>query len=130
MSLGLSEEACYETLRRVRWPHGIVCPRCGRSRVTTHTKLVRSPLRRYLCLTCRRTFTDLTGTPLAGTNLPVSKWFLCLQLLRQPLATADLARELSVKWDTAVHLQRRLVVAMARPGLLQKLKEAVERDNP
>lgn len=122
-----SETWCYEQLRRVRWSRGITCPFCGGIRVTTHSKRAGTPRRRYLCLGCRRTFTDLTGTPLARTNLPLAKWFLCLRLLRHGTTTTDLARALGVKWDTAVQLQRRLGVALARPGLVRQLREAMER---
>jgi transposase-like protein len=125
VSTQLSAEWCYETLRQVRWPTGIVCPRCGRGHVTTHSKSVRTPWRRYLCLSCRRTFTDLTGTPFARTNVPVTKWFLCLRLLRRHQTTAELARRLGVKWETAADLQRRLVVALARPGFLADLNDVV-----
>lgn len=122
----LSEAWCYQTLRLVRWPCGIVCPYCGRTRITTHTKSARSPLRRYLCLKCRRTFTDLTGTTFARTNLPVRTWFLCLRLLDRRQTTAELARALGVKWETAADLQRRLVIALARPGLARDLQTAME----
>ncbi len=127
MTAEISEAWCYETFRRVRWPGGITCPFCSASRATTHSKSGGSPRRRYLCLTCRRTFTDLTATPLARTNLPLAKWFLYLRLLRHLGSTADLARALGVKWDTAVGLQRRVVLALARPGLLRQLRDAVER---
>ncbi len=126
MRAELSETWCYEVLRRVRWPNGIACPYCG-SRVTTHSKSTRTPRRRHLCLGCRRTFTDLTGTPFARTNLPIGKWFLCLRLLRHGHTTAELAKRLGVKWDTAAQLQRRLGVALARAGLVRLLRESLER---
>jgi transposase-like protein len=122
-----SEAWCYEMLRRVRWPDGITCPFCRRGRVTTHSKPTKTPRRRYLCLACRRTFTDLTGTPMARTNLPLRKWLLCIRLLQHGRTTTDLARALEVKWDTAVQLQRRLGVALARPGLIRQLRETVEK---
>ncbi len=95
--------------------------------MTTHSKSARTPRRRYLCLGCRQTFTDLSGTPFARTNLPMGKWILCLRLLRHGQTTADLARVLNVKWDTAVLLQRRLGVALTRPGLVRQLRDAVEK---
>ncbi len=122
-----SEAWCYEALRRVRWPDGITCPFCARGRVTIHSKSTRTPRRRYLCLGCRRTFTDLTGTPLARTNLPLDRWFLCLRLLRHGHTTIDLARALGVKWETAAQLQRRLGAALGRPGLVRQLRETVEK---
>ena len=126
MDAGLSEAWCYEMLRRVRWPSGMSCPFCGRSRVTTHSRPARTPRRRYLCLGCRQTFTDLTGTPLARTNLPLGTWFRCLRLVPQGRSTAELARDLGVKWDTAAHMVRRLVAALARPGLVRQLLETME----
>jgi len=123
---GLSEDRCYEMLRQLRWPNGFTCPFCAGPRVTTHSRPARTPRRRYLCLGCRRTFTDLTGTPLAKTNLPLAKWFDCVRLVEQRHTTTDLARALDVKWDTAVQLERRLVLALARPGFVRQLREALE----
>jgi transposase-like protein len=119
-----SETRCYEVLRRVRWPQGVVCPFCGRARVTPHSKPARTPRRRYLCLGCRRTFTDLTGTPLARTHLRMSTWFRCLRFLAEGCSTAELARQLRVKWDTAAHLQRRLTTERGARQLLAKLRQA------
>ena len=104
-----------------------MCPFCGGIRVTTHSKPAGTPRRRYLCLGCRRTFTDLTGTPLARTNLPLGKWFFCLRLFRHGTTTTDLARALEVKWDTAVQLQRRLGVALTRPGVVRQLRELMAK---
>lgn len=115
---------CYEILRRVRWPNGMACPLCGSLKVTTHSKSSGSPRCKYLCRDCRRTFTDLTGTPFARTNLPLSTWFLCLRLMGQGRSTSELAKALGVKWDTAAHLERRLRVALTRPGFIRQLREA------
>ncbi|MFQ5852117.1 MAG: transposase [Candidatus Binatia bacterium] len=121
MRTKLNEDWCYRALRQVRWPSGIGCPSCGQNRVTTHSKSNRTPRRRYLCLSCRRTFTDLTGSPFARTNLPLAKWFLCLRLTDCGLSTSALAKELGVKWDTSIHMQRRLGTPWGRPGLIRRL---------
>lgn len=130
MSAALSETWCYDVLRRLRWPNGITCPFCGRSRVTTHSRPARTPRRRYLCLGCRRTFTDLTGTPLARTNLPLRTWFLYLRLLGEGRTTSELARALGVKWDTTAYLQRRLAAVLGRQGLFRQLREAAREETP
>jgi hypothetical protein len=67
----------------------------------------------------------LTGTPLAGTNLPLATWVSCLGLLRDPNTATELARQLGVKWETAVRMHRRLVIAVGRPGVIRALRDAV-----
>ena len=121
-----SEPRCFEILRRVRWPDGVVCPRWGATRVTTHTNFDAQSRRRYLCLACRRTFTDLTGTIFAQSNLPLETWFRCLDLLWRCPTTGALAQTLGVKWETAARMQRRLVAAWTRPGLIRNLQRALD----
>lgn len=121
MAAGGDAARCYEILRRTRWADGVACPLCHQRRVTMHTRPIGTPRQRYLCLTCRRTFTDFTGTPFARTNLPLETWFRCLRLMRGRPSTSELARALGVKWDTAASLQRRLTAALARPGWVRLL---------
>lgn len=123
----LSEAECYEILRRTRWPHGITCPFCGTDRVTTHSKSSRVPRRRYLCLGCRRTFSDLKGTVFARTNLPLRRWFVCLRLMERGRNTVEIAKDLAVKWETAVSMQRRLAPGLRSPGLVRDLREGMEK---
>lgn len=125
----MDDDWCYQTLRRHRWPDGVTCVRCGSGRVTVHTRSARTPRRRYVCLQCGRTFTDLTGTVFARSNLPLGKWFLGLVLLPQGLPTVEYARVLGVKWDTARQMSRRLLAASAKPGLVVELRKALARQN-
>lgn len=121
----MNEAWCYETLRRCRWPDGVTCVRCGSPRVTVHTRAGQAPRLRYLCLHCRRTFSDLSGTIFARSNLPLHTWFVGLSLLPHRLSTVDYARALRVKWDTARRISRRLLLAAARPGLVRDLQGVV-----
>lgn len=126
----LAENHCYQTLRKLRWPQGIVCPHCRNSKVTIHSKPECTPRRRYLCLGCRKTFTDLTGTPFARTNLPLGLWFLSLELLGSgtPRKTSELARRLGVKWDTVFLMQRRLTASPGKADLLELLRQVIKGD--
>lgn len=121
---GAQEQRCYEDLRRARWPSGVSCPRCGGKQVAVHATSACSHRRRYRCTACARTFTDLTDTLLARTNLPLSTWWLYLRLAKQGLGTAEAARRLGVKWDTVAHMQRRLDRALTRQAdMLRQLME-------
>ncbi len=121
----LTEEQCYAALRQLRWPAGIICPGCGGGRVTTHTNPAASPRRRYLCLACRRTFTDLTGTSFAHTKLPLRSWLLYLRLRASGCRTAELAKGLGVKWDTIAAMTRRLGGPPGRSVLAKQLYDAL-----
>lgn len=121
----MDEEWCYQTLRRCRWPDGVTCVRCESRRVTVHTRSERTPKLKYLCLHCRRTFTDLTGTIFARSNLPLRRWFHGLSLLPQGLSTVDYARALSIKWDTARRISRCLLVSGGQPGLIRELQRVL-----
>jgi transposase-like protein len=90
--------------------------------VTVHTRSERTPRLRYLCLGCRRTFSDLSGTIFARSNLPLPTWFLAISLLPKRLSTVDCARALSVKWETARRMSRDLLLASDRPGLVRDLQ--------
>jgi transposase-like protein len=125
MKVKLSEFGCYQMFRQIRWPDGIVCPYRGCRRVTTHSKSLGTPRRRYLCLACRRTFTDLTGTPFARTNLHLATWFLCFDLVESGLTTSELAKQLGVKWDTAAHIQRRIGAAINGSSFINHLRQTL-----
>jgi hypothetical protein len=51
--------------------------------------------------------------------------FLGLRLLGRTERTAELAKALGVKWDTAAHLRRRLAPALRHRGLVGQLRDAV-----
>ncbi|MEE8326439.1 MAG: IS1595 family transposase [candidate division NC10 bacterium] len=116
---------CFERLQQIRWPSGITCPRCHSMKVTVHSRSCRSPRRKYLCRRCRRVFTDLTGTPMARTNLDLRTWFLCLRLMESVNDTAELARKLGVKWETADKMRRKLAATSRNMEIIRKLNRVV-----
>jgi len=68
----LPEEWCWKILRDLRWPAKIHCPYC-QAKAGRHWR--RGHVWYYWCSRCNRSFSDLTGTPFAGTRLPLSLWF-------------------------------------------------------
>lgn len=49
------------------------CPRCGSARIEGNGRDAAG-VRRWLCRSCRRTFTPATGTIFEGRRLPVADW--------------------------------------------------------
>jgi transposase-like protein/ribosomal protein L37AE/L43A len=68
-----TERRCWESLRRVRWPRGFRCPRCGRRKA--HRLRARGL---WQCAACRYQASLTAGTPFHGTRVPLRTWFLAL----------------------------------------------------
>jgi transposase-like protein len=93
----LDEAKCYEVIRQLRWPDGIVCLHCsGRGVVRNGHDDRERNRQRYLCKTCKYRFDDLTGTVLAGHHQPVSTWILGSYFMGVNLSNRQIAHELGL----------------------------------
>src|SRR3954462_2327995 len=93
----LDEAKCYEVIRQLRWPDGVVCLHCRDTGVVRNGHDDRERHRqRYLCKTCQYRFDDLTGTVLAGHHQPVSTWILGSYFMGVNLSNRQIAHELGV----------------------------------
>lgn len=68
-----SERHCWRHLRRMRWPTGFRCPRCGHGE--SH-RLRQRELEQ--CAHCRHQTSLTAGTPFHGTRTPLRIWFLAI----------------------------------------------------
>lgn len=83
----LGEKEIFKTLQMLRWPKGIVCPRCKSSKVVRRDPPPDVPDQRhyYECLNCKgegraSDFDDFTGLPI-GSLHGLRQWILCWYLL-------------------------------------------------
>lgn len=102
----ISEEECYEQLRQLRWPDGVVrCPYCGQDDIAGPWATPwEKACRRYRCRACGKAFNDRTGTIFEGSKLPLSAWFLAMFLIELGKPIAEIARELPCDYHTAHRL--------------------------
>ncbi len=113
-----SEEACRRFLEGLRWPDGIVCPRCGGK---TISRIVERS--QFDCDSCRYQFSVTAGTIFNDTHLPLWKWFMATYLVcesKKGVSANQLKRTLDVTYRTAWYLSHRIRAAMkeaARPLL-------------
>jgi transposase-like protein len=95
--------------RRVRFANGLSCPRCA---ARTVQRWGRSGDRqRYRCTGCGRTFSDLTGTPLAHLKR-LDCWPRFCDCLLQSLSVRRAAHIIGVHPGTAFRWRHRLLRAM------------------
>lgn len=121
-----SERTCRQLLRRVRWPKGRPCPRCGYSRVWHMREAGREE---YRCRRCGCHFSETTGTLFAKTRMPLSKWFLPIGLFKIGVATRTLQGELGVRYKTAWTMLDRIRRAVSADPLARRFCGEVEIDD-
>jgi len=112
----IDDEKCYVEVRKLRWPEGVRCPKCGSGQVTKRGKHNRDkPRQRYHCQGCHKQFDDLTDSIFEGHRQPLKVWIVCLYLMGLNLSNQQIAQELSLNKDDVQGMTRQL-----RTGVMEK----------
>jgi transposase-like protein len=120
-----SEDECRNHLRKLRWPDGVRCLRCGSDKVPWLKEQ-----KKHQCKSCRYQFSVTAGTIFHDTHLPLWKWFLAVYLIveaKKGLSANQLKRTLGVSYKTAWYLCHRIRAAL-REVDAQLLKGIIEVD--
>jgi transposase-like protein len=101
-----SPEAALKLIAALRWPNGVICPKCGGAR---HSFL---PTRRvWKCLACRKQFSAKAGTIFERSPLSLSKWLVVVWQVaesRNRVSSYEIARTVRVTQKTAWFMLRRI----------------------
>jgi transposase-like protein len=96
----IDDAKCFETVRALRWPDGVCCPRCESFALTQQGRDDTQPERqRSVCQSCERRFDEVTDTIFAGHHPPLRVWILCLYFLGLNLSNHQIAQELDRNKD-------------------------------
>ena len=110
-----SEGACRDYIRRLRWPDGFVCARCGV--VGPAWEMSRGRLR---CRACEGEMTVTAGTIFQDTRKPLRTWFAAMWFVtsqKNGVSALGLQRVLGLgSYETAWTWLHKLRRAMVRPG--------------
>ena len=93
------EDDCREFLAELRWPQGILCPKCQSASISTLKKR-----NQYDCDKCRHRFSVRAGTIFHDSKLPLRTWFLAVYMMgesRKGVSANQLKRMLAVSYKTA-----------------------------
>ena len=96
-----TEEQCEQALVAARWPGGFVCLVCD---VQSRTSFRREGRLYWQCAGCQYQCSVTSGTVFEATKLPLTRWFLAMQLLTQAknnVSALELTRQLGVSYRTA-----------------------------
>lgn len=124
-----TEAQCRQALQAARWPGGFVCPACGGA---ARTSFERGGLRYWQCGQCNRQCSLISGTIFAASKLPLTRWFLAMQLLTQSknnVSALELMRQLGVSYRTAWLIKHKLMEAMRHREEGRELDGRVEMDD-
>jgi len=120
------EAACLRYLERLSWPHGFLCPSCGRAGAPW-----RGSRQRLVCRACGHQTTVTAGTLFQGTRTPLRQWFAAAWLVataEQGVSARQLTRQLDLgSYETAwtmLHRFRRAMVRSGRPKLEGRVEVA------
>jgi len=76
-----TEQQCEQALVAARWPSGFACPVCGV--MESRTTFRRQGRLYFQCSGCQHQCSATSGTVFGSTKLPLTLWFLAMQLLTQ-----------------------------------------------
>jgi ribosomal protein L37AE/L43A len=124
-----TEDQCRQALAAARWPHGFVCPACGGA---ARTSFERGGLRYWQCGGCARQTSLISGTVFEASKLPLSRWFLAMQLLTQAknnVSALELKRQLGLSYRSAWLIKHKILEAMRLAEDGRELHGRIELDD-
>lgn len=95
---------------QLRWPNGLVCPRCGEDKPSFLTTR-----RIWTCRACHKQFSVKVGTIFEDSPLGLDKWLTALWMLancKNGISSYELGRALGVTQKTAWFMLGRIRLAM------------------
>jgi len=120
------EAVCRDFMAQLRWPDGVVCPRC--EAMTIGYIASRSLWR---CKACKYEFTVKKGTIFEDSPIPLSKWLPALWMyssFKKGVSSHQLAKNLGVTQKSAWFMAHRIRLAMELGHFESPLSGEVEAD--
>jgi ribosomal protein L37AE/L43A len=115
-----TEQRCWETLRRLRWPDGFRCPRCEGCKA--HRLRARGL---WQCEACRYQASVTAGTPFHGTRVPLRTWFLAMFFMgrhKQGISALQFQRDAGLgSYKTAWTLLHKVRSTLGYTGMSRSL---------
>lgn len=111
-----------EIFKRLRWPNGLVCPKCGE----VHIWKYKSGM--YKCSKCGHRFSDTSDTIFHRTKVPKAYWLVALYLLTMTKGTSseELAKYLGITQKTAWYINHKIRYAFKPDGTILEGDIAVD----
>lgn len=123
----MTEDDCFDYLKKLRWPDGFSCPRCG------HTEAYFMKKRKiFQCKQCRHQTSITVNTVFHRTHVPLRKWFWAIFWVgtdRRGCSAKRLEKLIDVHYATAWLMIHKIRNAMKHRDTLYKLCNFIEMDD-
>ena len=123
----LTEDDCFQYLKKLRWPDGFTCPRCS------HTEAYFMKRRKiFQCKNCRHQTSITVNTIFHRTHVPLRKWFWAIFLVgtdKRGCSAKRLEKLIGVHYATAWLMIHKIRRAMKDRDSLYKLSNFIEMDD-
>ncbi len=123
-------DACFETIKTLRWPNGVECPHCIREGVTCKDVHFIESRKIWRCKSCGKQFSVKVGSVMEDSPLSLKLWLTAIWLIantKNGTSSCELARHLKIRQATAWFVFHRVREAM-RTGSYEKMSGTVEAD--
>ena len=101
------DQKAADYLRQLRWPNGVMCPRCGSAAVESRERCDNG-LQRFNCVPCAvrlgqqfAMFTDWTSSIFEESKLSPFEWLLVIGLWQLKLNATEIAAAADIQERTA-----------------------------
>jgi len=112
-----NEQVCIDTVAKLRWPDGPVCPKCG------HTEqYYLATQKRWKCKKCAKQFSVKLGTIFEDSPIPLDKWLTALWMLvncKNGISSYEVGRDLGLTQKSAWFVLQRLRLALQNGSLVR-----------
>ncbi len=111
------EQVCIDTIAKMRWPNGPVCPKCGHGE---HYYLATQ--KRWKCKKCAKQFSVKAGTIFEDSPISLDKWLTALWMLvncKNGISSYEVGRNLGITQKSAWFVLHRLRLAPQEQSLVK-----------
>lgn len=122
-----TEQKCRDTLFKLRWSDGFVCPKCDNK---TCCEINGKGL--LQCNRCHHQTSLIAGTIFQSTHLPLKTWFLTIFLLTQSkngVSALELSKQLGISYNAAWRTKHKLMQVMLENNDNEILLDRIEVDD-
>src|SRR5262245_30175484 len=120
-------ETCIAFVATLRWPNGVICPRCSAGPGSTYRMSTRQL---WKCRACKKQFSVKVGSIFEDSPIGLDKWLPAMWMLvncKNGVSSYEIARDLGITQKSAWFMLHRLRLAIHSKSF-DKLSGEVEID--